>query len=88
MFPELNPERGPSGRTWLRPPEFRFPKHRKSTLIVEGDNIEIKSAPMNELLKQWRYGGCEVDEAKIEVRVHVMPNKKLVELPSGHVVPI
>jgi len=58
------------------------------TLIIEDESIEISTVPLAELVKRWRYDGCEVDETSIEVRIYAVSNKKLVELPNGYVVPI
>jgi len=58
------------------------------TLIIEDESVEISTVPLAELVKRWRYDGCEVDETSVEVKIYVVPNKRLVELPNGYVIPI
>jgi len=58
------------------------------TLIIEDERVDIRAVPLVELIKQWRYNGCEVDESSIEVRIYAVSNKRLVELPNGYVIPI
>jgi len=58
------------------------------TVTIEDDGIEVLGATFAELVNRWRYVGCEVEELSVTLGVFIAPGRRLVELPTGHIVAV